>query len=149
MIGRLDDYLREVALDTRADVQESDIQQAGLAVTKRAYMLLQARDDGMEIIVAALRGTYHATELAGAKIILSIFPSWQEPLMSGQFSREERIDHEVPPAVVTRLSRMKEFVRAYEPDGMRPDEFISFGVTQRTLGQFCDSGWKLMEAFKP
>ena len=149
MIGRLDDYLREVALDTRADVQESDIQQAGLAVTKRAYTLLEARDDGMEIIVAALRGTYHATELAGAKMILSIFPSWQEPLMSDQLSREERIDHEVPPAVVRRLSRMKEFVRAYEPDGMRPEEFVSFGVTQRTLGQFYDAGWKLMETFKP
>jgi len=149
MIGRLDDYLREVALDTRADVQESDIQQAGLAVTKRACTLLEARDDGMEIIVAALRGTYHATELAGAKLILSIFPSWQETLMSNQLPREERIDHEVPPAVVRRLSRMKEFVRAYEPDGMRPEEFVSFGVTQRTLGQFYDAGWKLMETFKP
>jgi transaldolase len=149
MIGRLDDYLREVALDTRADVRESDIQQAGLAVAKRAYALLEPHGDGMEIIIAALRGTYHATELAGAKMILSIFPSWQETLMSDQLSREERIGLEIPPAVVGRLSRMKEFVRAYEPDGMKPDEFISFGATQRTLGQFHDAGWKLMETFKP
>jgi len=32
---------------------------------------------------------------------------------------------------------------------MRPEEFVSFGVTQRTLGQFYDAGWKLMETFKP
>lgn len=148
MIGRLDDYLREVALDSRADVSEGDIQQAGLAVAKRAYRLLGARGEGMEIIVAALRGLYHATELAGAKMIFSIFPSWQEPLMSGSLPCEERIGHEVAPAVITRLSRMREFVRAYEPDGMEPEEFISFGATQRTLAQFHDAGWKSMETFK-
>jgi transaldolase len=148
MIGRLDDYLREVALDSRADVPEGDIQQAGLAVAKRAYALLEARGEAMEIIVAALRGLYHATELAGAKMIFSIFRSWQEPLMSGLLPREERIDREVPPAVIRRLSRLREFVRAYEPDGMKPEEFISFGATQRTLAQFYDAGWKSMESFK-
>jgi transaldolase len=148
MIGRLDDYLREVALDSRADVPEGDIRQAGLAVAKRAYRLLEGRGDGMEIIVAALRGMYHATELAGAKMIFSIFPSWQEPLMSGQLPREDRINREIPPAVIERLSRMREFVRAYEPDGMKPEEFISYGATQRTLAQFYDAGWKSMETFK-
>jgi len=148
MIGRLDDYLRDVALDSRANVPEGDIQQAGLAVAKRAYTLLEARGEGMEIIVAALRGLYHATELAGAKMILSIFPSWQEPLMSGPLPCEERIEREVPPAVIERLSRMREFVRAYEPEGMKPEEFISFGATQRTLAQFYDAGWKSMETFK-
>ncbi len=148
MIGRLDDYLREVALDTRAEVSESDIQQAGLAVAKRANRLLEARGDGMTIIVAALRGIYHATELAGAKMIFSIFPSWQEPLMSGQCPCEERIGREIPSAVIERLSRMREFVRAYEPEGMRPEEFISYGATQRTLAQFYDAGWKSMETFE-
>jgi transaldolase len=36
MIGRLDDYLREVAHDSRAEVSEGDLRQAGLAVAKRA-----------------------------------------------------------------------------------------------------------------
>ena len=43
MIGRLDDYLRDVALDNRADVTESDIQASGLAVSKRAYEIYLAR----------------------------------------------------------------------------------------------------------
>jgi hypothetical protein len=42
----------------------------------------------------------------------------------------------------------REFVRAYEPDGMTPSEFISFGPTQRTLSQFSEAGWKLMESFR-
>jgi transaldolase len=149
MIGRLDDYLREVALDSRAEVTEEDIRQAGLAVAKRAYSLLEARGDDLEIIVAAVRGPYHVTELAGAKMIFSIFPSWQEPLMSGPLPRQERIRQEIPPAVIRRLSRVREFVRAYEPDGMKPEEFIGFGPTQRTLAQFYDAGWKSMEGFAP
>jgi transaldolase len=43
MIGRLDDYLREVARDNEAGVDESDIRQAGLAVTKRAYAMYNER----------------------------------------------------------------------------------------------------------
>jgi hypothetical protein len=43
---------------------------------------------------------------------------------------------------------MPEFVRAYEADGMAVDEFVGFGPTQRTLCQFCEVGWKLMENFQ-
>ena len=43
---------------------------------------------------------------------------------------------------------MPEFVRAYEPDGMKPNDFVTYGVTQRTLCQFAEVGWKLMESFK-
>jgi hypothetical protein len=43
---------------------------------------------------------------------------------------------------------MREFVRAYEPEGMKPEEFIGFGAAQRTLAQFYDAGWKPMETFR-
>jgi transaldolase len=148
MIGRLDDYLREVAHDRRAAVSESDIRQAGLAVTKRAYSIYRERGYEAVLIVAALRGTHHMTELAGAELIMSIFPSVQELLLSADLPRQERIDVPVAADVIERLSQIPDFVRAYEPDGMTPDEFITYGVTQRTLSQFIESGWKLMESFK-
>ena len=148
MIGRLDDYLREVARDCRAGVSESDIRQAGLAVTKRAYSIYRQRGYEAVLIIAALRGTYHMTELAGAEVIMSIFPSVQEMLLAGELPQQERINVGVPHEVIERLSQMPDFVRAYEPDGMKPAEFITYGVTQRTLSQFIESGWKLMENFK-
>jgi transaldolase len=43
---------------------------------------------------------------------------------------------------------MPEFVKAYEPDGMAPREFITFGVAQKTLSQFREAGWGLLESFK-
>jgi transaldolase len=148
MIGRLDDYLREVALDRRAGVSEADIRQAGIAVTKRAYAIYRRRGYEAVLLVAALRGTHHMTELAGAEVIMSLFPSVQEMLQAPELPQEERIEKEVPADVIERLAQIPDFVRAYEPDGMRPEEFITYGVTQRTLSQFIESGWKLMENFR-
>jgi transaldolase len=148
MIGRLDDYLREVAHDNQATVSESDIRQAGLAVTKRAYAIYQERGYEAILLVAALRGEYHLTELAGADLVMSIAPSFQQVFVSRDLPREERIDVPVPPDVIERLRQMPEFVRSYEPDGMAAGEFVGFGPTQRTLCQFCEVGWKLMENLK-
>lgn len=148
MIGRLDDYLREVAHDNQAGLEESDIRQAGLAATKRAYSMYKERGYDAELLIAALRGTHHMTEIAGADLIMSIAPAFQEPLMSDSLPCEERIDREVPADVIGRLMKLPEFVRAYEPDGMSPKEFVGFGATQRTLSQFAEVGWNLLEKFE-
>ena len=66
-----------------------------------------------------MRGAYHITELVGSMLILSIHPKYQDP----------------------------EFIKANEPQGMKTGEFISYGVTQRTLSQFSEVGWKLLEGF--
>lgn len=148
MIGRLDDFLREVAHDNRAAASEADIRQSGLAATKRAYQIYQQKGYEAVLLVAALRGPYHFTELAGAELIMSIAPGAQRWFVDQDHPRESRIDKEVPSDVVDRLRQMPEFVRAYEPDGMQPEEFVTYGATQRTLSQFCDLGWRLLESFK-
>jgi transaldolase len=148
MIGRLDDLLREVAHDTQAAAGESDIRQAGLAVAKRAYRIYKARGYQAVLLIAALRGDYHLTELAGADLLVSIAPAFQESFVTKDLPREERIDNPIPADVIERLCQMPEFMCAYEPDGMSPAEFVGFGATQRTLSQFVEAGWKLMENYR-
>lgn len=142
MIGRLDEYLRDVAADRKAKVREADILQAGLAVTKRAYSIFKARNYETVLLVAALRGAYHMEELAGAELIMSLAPGIQAMLQEPGVLRDPyRIDAPIASDAIQRLQTIPDFVRAYEPDGMNPDEFISFGLTQRTLTQFIESGW--------
>jgi transaldolase len=148
MIGRLDDYLREVALDRRAPVSEADIRQAGLAATKRAYALYKERGYEAVLLIAALRGIHHMVELAGAELAMSIHPSVQAQLLQPGVPREERINVPIAPEIIHRLETIPDFVRAYEPDGLAPEEFITYGVTQRTLSQFIEAGWALLESFK-
>lgn len=148
MVGRLDDYLRDVAVDRKAAVEESDIRLAGLAVAKRSYALFKERGYEAVILPAALRGVYHMTELAGAEMVMSTAPNIQAQLLEPGVPRELRIDRPIAKDVTQRLSTIPEFVKAYEPNGMAPEDFITYGPTQRTLAQFLDAGWSLIEGIK-
>ncbi len=68
--------------------------------------------------------------------------------MNGDYPREERIERPIANPVIDRLRKIPDFVRAYEPDGMAPEDFISYAATQRTLAQFSEAGWKLLESFQ-
>jgi transaldolase len=145
MIGRLDDYLADVARDRSAPLSEDDLRWAGLAVTKRAYTLYKEYKYEAVLLVAALRGVQHTVELAGADLIMSVHPRVQAKLLEPGVPREARIDAPVPADVVARLRTLPEFVRAYEPDGLAPQDFYVWGLTQRTLSQFVEAGWSGLE----
>ena len=120
MVGRIDDYLRDVAQDGRAEAQESDIIQCGNAIMKRAWGIWKERGYQSTLMSAGMRGTYHATELAGAGMILSVHPKIQAQLARLEGPFEERIDVPIDERVLDRLLKIREFRRAYEPDGLRP-----------------------------
>ena len=145
MVGRLDDYLRDVMYDTRAKATEADIIWAGTAAIKRAYRIFKERNYDCVLMPAGCRGAYHITQLAGADMIMSVAPG-----IAKQLEKETdftcRIDDEVDPAILARLMEMPEFVKAYEPDGMKPEEFITFGSCNRTLDQFVQCGWNVLKA---
>ena len=72
---------------------------------------------------------------------MSIHPKYQTALLEPGIPQEERIRVPIAPEVIQRLVTVPEFVRAYEPEGMIPEEFITFGLVQRTLAQFNETGW--------
>jgi transaldolase len=149
MIGRLDDYLREVCADNGDGISDEEIRCAGLSVVKRAHRLYHEYGYEATLLVAALRGTYHMTGLAGGDLVMSIHPTYQKTLLEGPAERAPRIDEPIPAAIQAKLERVPEFVRAYEPDGLSEKEMVSYGLTQRTLSQFIESGWKPLEQFAP
>ena len=77
MVGRIDDYLRDVAEDNRAAVSEADLIQCGTAIMKRAAAIFREKRYEAVLLPAGMRGAYHATELAGANMTLSIHPKIQ------------------------------------------------------------------------
>lgn len=146
-VGRLDDYLRDVAKDMHAHVGEQDIIQAGLAVAKRTYNIFLDRKYRSVIMPAGLRGVYHLTELAGAAVVFTLNSRIQDMILEANPPREEKWQHPVSPEVIDRLMTVPEFVRAYEPDGMRISEFITYGATQKLLSQFTETGWAPLETY--
>jgi transaldolase len=70
-------------------------------------------------------------------VVISPPFDWQVRLNDSGIRPVPRIDVPVAPHVVEALySRLPEFRRAYDEDGMTVSEFDAFGATRRTLRQF-------------
>jgi transaldolase len=146
MVGRQDDYIRDIALDNRINLAESDVIQAGTAVIKRAYEIIKSKSYRSQLIPAGMRGAYHTLDLAGMDMTMSISTNIQDFLVKEQLPFKENTDKPISGDVIDRLCRIPEFARAYEPDGMKPSEFLSYGLSQRTLAQFLEA-WLLIQEF--
>ena len=137
MIGRLDDWVKvlverdDIALDPDA------ANWAGIAAFKRAYGIYRERGFRTRLLAAAYRHRLHWTELVGGDIVLTMPHAWQVRFNASGITPEPRIDVPVDRAIVDELlARVPDFRRAYEPDGLAPDEFTAYGASARTLRSF-------------
>jgi transaldolase len=94
---------------------------------------------------AGMRGAYHTIDLAGMDMTMSISANIQDLLAKEKPPFNENTGKPVPADVIDRLCKIPEFVRAYEPDGMKPSEFLSYGLSQRTLSQFSEAWLSIQE----
>ena len=145
--GRLDEYLLEVAADNRIDVDISDVKKAGNTVCKKVYRLFKERGITAKIMPAGLRGVHYLSELAGGDLVFSLQSRVQRMVIEADLPKVKRIDEETPTDVIERLKRIPEFVRAYEEGGLAQNDFVTFGVTQKTHSQFFWTGWAPLETY--
>ncbi len=138
MVGRIDDYLRDSILDEKLDIPADYIAQAGVAILKRAYRSYAEKGYTAVLMPAAFRRPEQVEALAGAKMAFSINIKMQVQLPKLQKPYKEHIDEDVDPAVIKCLMQCPEFVKAYEPDGLTPEQFFTFGAMQKTLSQFIE-----------
>lgn len=145
--GRLDEYLLDTVLDNGLAVDPEMVREAGNAVCKKTYRLFQERKITAKIMPAGLRGIHYLTAMVGADMVFSLQSRVQQMLVEADPPRVNHIDEEIPRTSLQKLFRVPEFVRAYEEDGLMPDEFISFALTQKTLSQFFWTGWAPLETY--
>lgn len=140
MVGRLDDWLRVVYKRDQLTITPGHMDWAGIACIKRAYGIFLERGYRTRLLAAAYRHHLHWSELIGGDIVLTIPYAWQRRFNASSVEVVPRFDDPVDPAIVGQLCEtFEDFRRAYEPDGMRPDEFDAYGATRRTLRTFIQS----------
>jgi len=140
MVGRLDDWLKVVADKQVITVDPGYLEWAGVAVFKHAYRLYNARGYRVRLLSAAFRNHMHWSELIGGDVVISPPHAWQKRFNSCDVEVKSRIDTPVATHIVDELLRkFVDFRRAYEPEGLAPAEFDTFGPTVRTLRQFSDA----------
>ncbi len=138
MVGRLDDWLKDVVARDGVDIDPDHLDWAGVAAFKRAYEIFQERGYRSRLLSAAFRSTRHWSEFVGGDVVISPPFGWQQKIQdAAQFANHDQMSVPVDPAIIASLSaKLPDFRRAYEPSGMTPEEFDTFGATRKTLRQF-------------
>ena len=136
MVGRLDDWIKEVAARDRMFLDPGHLEWAGIAAFKRAYQEFRKRGLRARMLSAAFRNVMHWSEFVGGDVVVSPPFKWAKLINDSDYKMEERMDIPVREDIMKTLLSIPEFVRAYEPDGMTPEEFDTFGATVKTLRGF-------------
>jgi transaldolase len=136
MVGRLDDWLKDVVKRDGIDIDPSYLEWAGVAAFKRAYAIFQERGFRARLLSAAFRNLLQWSEFVGGDVVISPPFGWQQKIQASGADAAPRMDVPVDPAILEALLQIPEFRRAYEPDGMTTEEFDDFGATRKTLRQF-------------
>ena len=145
MMGRLEDSLRASAELEGIISDPSALPWSGVAVFKRTVAEFQRRGLRARPLAAAIRHHLHWSELIGGDVIITMPSSWQRKFNASDVEVRPRMDEPVDPAMIDDLRRhFPDFVRAYEPDGLTPDEFDTFAPSRRTLRAFIASYHELL-----
>jgi len=146
MVGRLDDWLKIVYDAEGLCFDPGYLEWAGVAVVKKAYDQFNQRGLRARLLVAAYRNALHWTEFVGGNLVLSPPFAWQKRFQASGIDPVPRMDVPVDATIVGALhGQMPEFRKAYDVDGMTPDQFDSYGATRRTLRQFLEADGELDE----
>ncbi len=137
MIGRLDDWMKVVVKRDGIEIDPTTLDWAGIAAFKKAYAIYQERGYRTRPLAAAYRHLGHWAELIGGDIVLTIPYEWALKINACDIPAVERMANPVDPRIVETLyAAIPDFRRAYDADGMTPEEFDGYGATVRTLRGF-------------
>jgi len=149
MVGRLEDWLWEVADRQNIIVDPQAIVMSGIAVFKNANRIYKERGYHTRLLAAAIRHHHHWSDFIGGDVSITIPPMWIRRFVNSDVTVENRMDTQVEPRLLGQLQKhFPDFVKAYEPDGMQPSEFVTYGPTVRTLTQFLTSYDKMVDTVR-
>ena len=149
MVGRLDDALKAVFAKEGTPCDPGIIEWAGIACFKNAYRIYQEKGYRTRLLAAAYRNVMHWSEFVGGDVVLTITKEWQDVINKSGIKPTPRMDIPVEPRIIEALLKyFPDFRKAYEPDGMRPEDFEGFLATRRTLNQFLGGYASLLETIR-
>ena len=141
--GIYDDYLKNDVERRAVDISPDVLWQAGLAVARKLYGIMEARRYPGTFIAGGARGLHHFTEMVGGKVCCTI--NWEgtaDKLLEQDPPVVWRLFNPVPDHVVQELcEKLPDFKRGWDDDGLEIDEFAEFGPVELFRSMFLSS-WK-------
>ena len=139
MVGRIDDHLKRQREAENVDVNPELINWASIAIFKNAYTIFKDRGYKSKLLAAAFRCDLHWKEIVGGDVIISMPYDWWNQFNKSDVEVIDRMEQPVDEEIISTLrENFVDFNRAFDKDGMHPEEFLSFGATVHTMNTFLD-----------
>lgn len=140
--GIFDEYLQNHVKEQGIAVSSDALWQAGIAVAKKAYAMVNDRGLPIGFISGGARGLHHFTEMVGASAVVTI--NWKgtaEELILQDPPVVQRFLQPTPASVVDELcEKLPDFRMAYFVQGIEPSEYEHFGPVVLFRSMF-ESAW--------
>ena len=139
MVGRIDDHLKRLREAENVDIDPELINWASIAIFKNAYTIFKDRGYKSKLLAAAFRCDLHWKEIVGGDVIISMPYDWWNQFNKSDVEVIDRMEQTVDGEIISTLrENFVDFNRAFDKDGMHPEEFLSFGATVQTMNTFLD-----------
>lgn len=126
--GIFDEYLAGYVKEKGIALAPEVLGQAGWAVAHAEYRLLKDRGYPGIMLGGGARGLHHFTDMVGGDMHVTINWSTAQALIDADGPVVSRVHALAPRDVVDELSeKLPDFRKAYQEDGLSPEEFESFG----------------------
>ncbi|MCL4402780.1 MAG: hypothetical protein M1436_08990 [Acidobacteria bacterium] len=148
--GIYDDFLGRWVAREKIDISPDVLWQAGLAVARKVYAVMQERGYSPIFIGGGARGLHHFTELLGGNLIITI--NWKgtaDTLIETDPPVVYRLFNPVPHRVISELmEKVPDFRRAYLEDGLPVDEYAGFGGVELFRSMFIKSWNRVLDVIR-
>ncbi len=141
--GIYDDHFINVVREQNIEISPDLLAQAGMAVARKLYSIMEERKYPGVFIAGGARKLYHFTEMVGGKICCTI--NWEgtaDKLLEQDPPVVYRLFNPVEKYVIDELmEKLVDFKRGYLEDGLEVEEFEEFGPVKLFRSMFINS-WK-------
>ncbi|MBI9102700.1 MAG: hypothetical protein JEY99_09805 [Spirochaetales bacterium] len=141
--GILDDHFKRVVAERGINLSSDALKFAGLSIAKRQYTLMKERAYPGVMIGGGARKLEDFTEFVGGDLHITI--NWNgmaEVLIDKDLPVESRIEASFPESMIEELKgTLPDFSRAYDIDGMSPEDFYDYGGVELFRSSFM-KGWQ-------
>jgi transaldolase len=145
--GIYDDFLQNTVKKDAIEISPDVLWQAGLAVARKLYKIMEERQYPGIFIAGGARGSHHFTEMVGGKVCCTI--NWEgtaDRLLEENPAVVYRLFNPVPQKVIDELiEKLPDFKRGYLENGLEIEEFENFGPVNLFRSSFINSWNRVLE----
>lgn len=137
MTGRIDDFMKKLVNERETPITQEYLDSGGEAVFKKVYKLYAERGYRAKLLVANNHSHFLWSRFLGGDLLMTVNPVWWRRMEGAELEIKRTIDEPADErAVKELLDKVPEYRQIYYEDGLKIEQFDSFGAFKDTMNEF-------------